>query len=156
MKLFLAVVGYLALLLAGLGLSRLGAGRTVEQVALRTWLERPQREGAAFATDGPVTIEGMTEAVFTPRLPPGLSAPPANGRYLLAAFRAGEGRRLLLAPEAKVAALPHLLLRGVSVTPESIGLPAAALDELARTIPGLDTHLVTGLSWTWNDGPADR
>jgi hypothetical protein len=83
-------------------------------------------------------------------------APPANGRYLLAVFRAGEGRRLLLAPEARVASLPHVPLAGVTVTPESIGLPAAALAQMTRALPGVDARLVTGLDWTWTDGSTDR
>jgi hypothetical protein len=64
MKVSLGVVGYLALLLVGLGLSRLAEGRSVERVSLRDWLERPQREGAAFVTDGPVTIERASSNYF--------------------------------------------------------------------------------------------
>src|SRR6185369_5237806 len=100
-----------------------------------------------------VTIQGMIEAFFQPRLPPDLlAAPVPDGRYILAAFRAPEGDRLLLAPEAQVASLPQVPLTGVTFTPERLGLPAAPLAELQKALPGLDARFVTALSWRWADG----
>ena len=146
-------LGLAALLLGALAVRAAPGAHTRQRLSLQAWLERAQREGSSVATDRPVTIKGMTEAVFTPRLPDHLiAAPLANQRYILAAFGALDGHRLLLAPEAQVASLPHLPLVGVTLTPESIGLPEAPLAELRKALPNLDTHFVTGLGWGWRDG----
>jgi hypothetical protein len=140
----------LALVLALLAITA-GGGHTSTRLPLREWLARPQVDGESILTDAPVDIKGMTEANFTPLLPPKLFAMPASGRYLLAAFPAGDGHRLLLAPAEQVGALPHLALMGVTVSPASIGVPESALAELRRALPNVDTRLVTGLFWSWTD-----
>jgi hypothetical protein len=108
--------------------------------------------GAAVETDAPVTIKGMTEAVFTPRLPAGWSpsrcptnatswprTPPSTD--IACCWR----------PRRRWRSLPHLALAGVTLAPESIGLPAAPVAELQKALPNVDPRFVTALLWSWDE-----
>lgn len=128
----------------------------MSRLPLHEWLARPQIDGEDLVTDRPPAIAGTRPLAFEPVLPANLFTYPADGRYVLAWFPAGKGHRLLLAAEEQAAALPHLALVGVTVRPDSIGLPAAALAELRARVPDLDTGLVTGLFWTWTDAITPR
>jgi hypothetical protein len=128
-----------------------GGGHTTTRVPLAEWLARPQLDGEDLVTDRPVKTDGLMKVDFEPQLPPALFAYPANGSFVLAWVPASGGHRLLLAAEDQVAALPHLALTGVTLSPASIGLPAGALAEVKGRVPDVDTSLVTALHWTWTD-----
>jgi hypothetical protein len=147
-----AVLLGLALVLAALAAR---GGHRPERLSLSAWQDRPPRDGDQIITDAPVVIRGMTEAAFTPRVPAELVPAPAGGRYLLAAFAVPGGHRLLLAPEAQVASLAHVPLAGVTVRPESVGVPGKAIAELRAALPKLDVRFVVGLGWSWRDAGSD-
>jgi len=150
-----AIFGVLALVMAGVAVRAGMAGhkRPMSRLPLAQWLARPQIDGEDLVTDRPVTVAGTVAVTFEPRLPPNLFALPAE-RWVLAWFPAAHGHRLLLAAEEQARALPLLALAGVTLPPESIGVPPAALAELRTRVPDLDTSLVTGLFWTWTDVPS--
>jgi hypothetical protein len=150
-----AIFGVLALVMAGVAARAVLAGskRPMSRLPLAQWLARPQIDGEDLVTDRPVTVAGTATVAFEARLPPNLFALPAD-RWVLAWFPAGQGHRLLLAAEEQARALPLLALAGVTLRPESIGVPPAALAQLRARVPDLDTSLVTGLFWTWTDVPA--
>jgi hypothetical protein len=147
-----AFFGLLAVILLGLGVRAAMSGHrhVMSRLPLSAWLSRPQLDGEDLVTDRPVTVAGTAPVAFQPQLPPNLFALPAD-RWVLVWFPAGAGHRLLLAPEEQAPALAHVALAGVTLRPETIGLPPAALAELRGRVPGLDTSLVTGLFWTWTD-----
>jgi hypothetical protein len=147
----LLAVAALAFLVVTLRVSGTMGGRRTSHLPLAQWLARPAADGEDLVTDRPVAIAGMLKVAFTPAVPPNLFAYPADGRFVLCWFRAGDGQRLLLAAEDQLPALPWLALAGVTLTPESIGLPPTALAQVRGRVPGLDTRLVTAHSWTWTD-----
>lgn len=151
-----AFFALLALGLLGLAARGLMASHrhVMSRLPLVEWLARPQIDGEDLVTDGRVSIAGSSKLAFEPQLPENLFTFPAEGRYVLAWFPAARGHRLLLAAEEQEAALPHLVLAGVTLRPERIGVPAAALAELRARVPDLDAGFVTGLFWTWTDVPA--
>jgi hypothetical protein len=158
---------WLAGAFAGLGLAlgiaaaRAGAGGggpTETRTSLAAWLARPAIENEYVITEGPVPIEGTVDVDFAPRVPAGVLAADSGGHYTAAWFRAGAGSRLMFAPRALAPALAggHLALAGVTVQPEAIGFPAAALADLRARAPGLDAGLVTALYWTPTGSGAAR
>jgi hypothetical protein len=128
-----------------------GGRRRTSRLSLAEWLARPASDGEDLVTDRPVPLAGTMKVAFTPIPPANLFVYPADDRFVLGWFKASDGHRLLLAAEDQTTDLPNLPLAGVTLTPESIGVPAAALAELRARVPGLDTGLVTAHSWTWTD-----
>jgi len=126
-------------------------GRRTSRLPLAEWLARPAADGEDLVTDRPVPIAGTMKVAFTPTPPTNLFAYPADDRFVLCWFPAGGGHRLLLAAEDQLPELPQLPFTGVTLEPQSIGVPEAALAELRARVPGLDTRLVTAHSWTWTD-----
>jgi hypothetical protein len=133
----------------------LDTGHRQTQPTQAAWLEQPMHEQTVWAQGQGVPSLGCF------RLRSGLVKPPAGlNTYgtlgLVCGFKAGNETRLALMDVQETqlrTTAPHtdLILRGVVLPPDKLGLPAQLMDVLGQKLPQLNKNFIFVYNADWGD-----